>query len=748
MKKLTAVFIMLLFVFMFASCDSDELHKEPNYSESPSNNSEHKHTEEIIPAIAATCTTQGKTTGKKCSECGEIIVEQQEIPLEPHNMNLNSGKIIKEPTCTELGQIKYTCSVCNLEDIRSVDMIQHAYIYDEWFIDTQATCRSEGSMSIHCANCSNKTQVTPIPATGTHIYNGVDDKCTMCDQIIEYTSGLSFSPIKNNTEYEVYSVGSVTDSFVVIPKMYEGKPVTAIGEFAFDSCSTLEAVYLPVGITSIGNNAFANCDKLAYICLPSTLTSIGDFAFRYSAIQTIQLPNNIKSIGNYAFQGSRLKTITFPESLESIGNCAFNKCSDLESITIPSFITEIEDSAFNSCKLLTTVVLHDNITKIGASAFEFCPSLVNITIPDSVISIGSGAFSECTSLITKERGISYVGNWIIHVDSSVSSLKVREGIVGLADRVCSYNPNLSSVELPTSLKYIGDSVFEQCSNLTEINYLGTKQQWSSFVNDDLCKCTIYCSNGLIFSTICSTGLEYLSFGDGTCTVKGIGTCQDKVLIIPEKSPSGDIVVSIYKAAFKENSDIVAVSFPNTLTTIGESAFSNCNLKEIVFPESLEIIDDYSFTFNQSLQSITFNNKLESIGMFAFAHTSVRTIELGSNLEVMSSHVFYNCQQLETISFGNGIKSLGVLTFYQAYSLKKIVLPETLTILDYRLFEDCTNLEEIQIGKNVETIHDNSFSGCSNLRKIVFTGTVDEWNLINKSDGWDSDLISCEIIFMN
>ena len=43
------------------------------------------HTEEIDPAVAASCTQAGKTEGSQCSECGEVIRAQEEIPKMPHN---------------------------------------------------------------------------------------------------------------------------------------------------------------------------------------------------------------------------------------------------------------------------------------------------------------------------------------------------------------------------------------------------------------------------------------------------------------------------------------------------------------------------------------------------------------------------------------------------------------------------------------------------------------------------------------
>ena len=68
------------------------------------------HTEETVAAIAATCTTAGKTEGKVCSVCGEVLVAQEEIPALGHKTALCNAV---EPTCTEAG---YTgdevCSVC------------------------------------------------------------------------------------------------------------------------------------------------------------------------------------------------------------------------------------------------------------------------------------------------------------------------------------------------------------------------------------------------------------------------------------------------------------------------------------------------------------------------------------------------------------------------------------------------------------------------------------------------------------
>ena len=69
------------------------------------------HTEEVDAAVAATCTETGLTEGKHCSVCEEVIVAQKEIPAKGHTEAVIEAKA---PTCTETGLTEGTkCSVCD-----------------------------------------------------------------------------------------------------------------------------------------------------------------------------------------------------------------------------------------------------------------------------------------------------------------------------------------------------------------------------------------------------------------------------------------------------------------------------------------------------------------------------------------------------------------------------------------------------------------------------------------------------------
>lgn len=73
----------------------------------------------------------------------------------------------------------------------------------------------------------------------------------------------------------------------------------------------------------------------------------------------------------------------------------------------------------------------------------------------------------------------------------------------------------------------------------------------------------------------SSGLNYASKGDGTCTLTGIGTCTDNFLNIPEVAENGDIVKAISASAFAGLTTINAVQIPASVETIGDGAFAGC-----------------------------------------------------------------------------------------------------------------------------------------------------------------------------
>jgi len=125
-------------------------------------------------------------------------------------------------------------------------------------------------------------------------------------------------------------------------------------ERGWKACSS---VILPDGLTHIGNFAFNSCTSLASVTIPDSVTSIGISAFNHcTSLESVTIGNSVTAIGYYSFGGcTSLASVTIPDSVTSIGDNAFNHCTSLESVIIPDSVTSIGEAAFYSCANLAEV---------------------------------------------------------------------------------------------------------------------------------------------------------------------------------------------------------------------------------------------------------------------------------------------------------------------------------------------------------------------------------------------------------
>ena len=106
---------------------------------------------------------------------------------------------------------------------------------------------------------------------------------------------------------------------------------------------------------------------------------------------------------------------------------------------------------------------------------------------------------------------------------------------------------------------------------------------------------------------CSKGLEFVSNGDGTCTVSGIGTCTDTDIKIPPVH-NGEKVTGIDNGAFSHCAGLTSIVIPDSVTGIGKFAFSHCTgLTSISIPNSVTSIGKFVFRGCTSLKNIPMGN---------------------------------------------------------------------------------------------------------------------------------------------
>lgn len=189
------------------------------------------HEEVLVEEVSATCDKPGKTAGKVCSVCEEILEGMKEIPKLGHDMvtvaakaatctedgntaglacsrcdytdveSIPAGHTWNEsntyiviPTCSKGGVKVYTCEVCNEKKNENVGPNPNYHNWDEGVETESATCETEGVMTYTCNDCGT-TKTSAIPATGeacdwafcgdNGLNNCVDDvesyyQCTVC----------------------------------------------------------------------------------------------------------------------------------------------------------------------------------------------------------------------------------------------------------------------------------------------------------------------------------------------------------------------------------------------------------------------------------------------------------------------------------------------------------------------------------------------------------------------------------------
>ena len=140
-----------------------------------------------------------------------------------------------------------------------------------------------------------------------------------------------------------------------------------------------------------------------------------------------------------------------------------------------------------------------------------------------------------------------------------------------------------------------------------------------------------------------TSLKFTSYGNGTCAVSGIGNYPDVYVIIPQKSPEGDVVTAIEDRAFYDNSSIKAVQIPSTVMSVGKMAFGNCSALIYISVDS----ENKMFT---DVNGILYSKDKTKLYVFPAANQAAE-ISLSVNLTEIADMAFFSTPSLKQIKYG-------------------------------------------------------------------------------------------------
>lgn len=306
--------------------------------------------------------------------------------------------------------------------------------------------------------------------------------------------------------------------------------VTDIGYGAFESSKMLMSINIPDGITTIKSSTFSSCVSLFTIEIPSSVTSIEYSSFYncnslYKVINKSNVELSFESNHNSNIlsnakvlinkSGAKIyKKITNGEYFETSDGFLFEQKNGkytllayfggADVVTLPQKINGSEYGIY-CMRGVKNVIIPEGVTEIGMYAFRDCSSLVSIHIPASVTSINPNQpLYNCPSLIAitvSEENQNYKsidgnlytkdGKTLLQYSAGKKDTVfiIPDGVTCIDYMSLSWSKNLTEVVIPKSVIKIDMDAFYATTNLINVNYIGTAEEWREIeidqFNDDL-----------------------------------------------------------------------------------------------------------------------------------------------------------------------------------------------------------------------------------------------------------------------
>lgn len=188
--------------------------------------------------------------------------------------------------------------------------------------------------------------------------------------------------------------------------------------------------------------------------------------------------------------------------------------------------------------------------------------------------------------------------------------------------------------------------------------------------------------------------------------------MDNILVL---SSDGKEIIGV------KDRSVTDIGIPDSVTTIGDKAFYNCeSLQSVVLPESVTTIGYQAFAGCISLHTIDIPDSVNRILEEAFLRCeSLTEVRLPYNLKTIERSVFEKCTSLKNIIIPSSLTHIEGWAFYKCKSLERIVLPNSMVKIAGYAFSHCSSLSDINIPQNLNRIGNWSFERCA-LRSANIT----------------------------
>ena len=346
---------------------------------------------------------------------------------------------------------------------------------------------------------------------------------------------------------------------------------------------------------------------------------------------------------------------------------------EADILTLPNkfddlLVTVIDKNVFNGNNDLRQVVIPESVVNIGENAFNSCTNLNDLQILGSIDNYGNGAFYDCQNL----QKLYFAKQWCTGTYESGNDIFYNAGANtnGITLTVG------ANVRLPANLLQPHENV--KLPKITTVDFIGDK--FNVFTDDKL------------------PNVKNIEIKDG--------------------------VTNITNNAFNSYVNLVSVTLPSTIESIGSDAFINCdNLSEMNYLGTIDSWLEISFggyfsTPTCWTKSLVINGKEITNVVATVAASKV------------SNFALYNCKNLKSIIIPNNVESIGEYALSGCTGLVSMTVPGDKLYIHHNNLSEIganstpwPNLSHVVITDGSEFVQRGVFVNCKKLKTVTLPATL-------------------------